>query len=310
MKKRAFLVVLIGIAFFSSCSTTSDVDNIIFYLNKIHVNKKYQVSIYQNENIINDFIIDEVSYFDNLTKLTYYKYQYLPGYEIYNQDEIIVSENNIDYVDELYKLTTISYINSTNFNIENNSYYVKPSSMYKFDFTFINDDISSFWIKYNQDSVSFLLKGNNDYEIKFIQSDKSIYPFKIDKKNYDDFYIDNNISYHDILNKKNENEDFVIALIDENCSVCEKNKKDLFNFKYEYHYQNLYSIDIKDIEEKEIFFNEIKNVYNYQNEEDKLDKYQEYPNDFLTPTLLRVKEGKINKVNLGINVNALHDFCY
>ena len=42
--------------------------------------------------------------------------------------------------------------------------------MYKFDFTFINDNISSFWIKQNQDSVSFLLKGNNDYEIKGVFS--------------------------------------------------------------------------------------------------------------------------------------------
>lgn len=314
MKIKAFLIFLIGLAFFCSCSTSSDVDKIVFFLNEIHISNKYGIKILKNNNVIENYYIDHNSYYDVLNEKTHYKFQYLEGFQTYDELGIIdnyIDEKPIDYIEKLYKLTNINIINSINFNIENNHYSIKNEALYKYDFSFINDKIDTFTICYFNDYISYVLKSEIEYEIQFYKSELNINPYNIKEEDIKMYYSDNEINFSSMQLKKENNDDFVVVLIDESCSNCKKIRKDLFLFNYEYNFNSLYFIDVNKLNDyKEEMLLLIKDCYDNQNVDSKLDSYDVYPNEILTPTMMRVKDKEIIKVSLGINVNALHDFCF
>lgn len=309
MKKKVSLIFCFGLTFFCGCAE-NNYDKIIYQLSDFVSNKKFEVEIKKENKLIYNYVIDDNSYFDKMNTYYFYKYQFLDGYEKYNNEIIETNFLDNNFISDLYKMIDITYINSLNYKKTNGCYVINETSLYKYNFNFLDDIFSSFKISKSDNGILYSLTGSDNYSIEFMSSDLVINPYGIKIDNYKNYYLDNTISLIKMNEKKENKEDFITILISESCSACEKVKKSLYIFQYEYQC-NFTFIDIKDIEnEKNDLINEIKNVYNNQIQEEKYDKYETYPDDFLTPTMIKFSNGKIEKVSIGINVNALHNFCF
>lgn len=317
---------LIGSVFLVSCASNDSIDSnseqLLFFLSSIYLNGKYEVVIKKNGVVKGNFLVDDNSYIDKKSELTYYKYTYKSDYQIYNGDSVSDGKSSISYISNLNKLVNVAYFNENNFNIINGCYYVKNGVIKLFDFSFIDEEITTFFAYYYDNKVVFdVTTSLSRYTIEYYKSHVEILPHGVDIDDYNSFYDSINIYYNDL----SRFDDFVLVLTRDNCYPCEVAESDLFDFKYEYNYDNFKRIDVNTLyinqnsELKELtneginLISMIQKAYiSKENEEFYNSRYENYDR-YLTPTLVRFYNGNIKYVGLGVdktNVNSLIKMCF
>ena len=307
MKNKTFkFSAILLLSLLSSCGQTSS-SQVFLYVSDLYLNKNYEVRLYVNDELENNYLIDNQSYKDLITLKTYRKYTFIDGYQVYDESESFNDVNCLDVPSFYTSLIDPLLYNDVNFDI-GSEYILKSQAYNKFNFFFADDELKSVSIK--KEDNKLIINCNNDsdnYRLEYQKSVKKIDYFNSGYQFDGDFYnsrLIDDIEFYNSL--KDSNEDFVIIFNDNNCYYCEKSERLYYDFSYEYNcLDKVYSMNIREFDES--FKNEInlelKNVYLSQDEKFRLSSYEEYPFSFLTPSALRVVNGAIKYIKPGFDIS-------
>ena len=313
--KKMFPLIMIG-SVLCGCSfnenesiQSGNYNKVPLFLNKIYSSKKYKVNIIDQEN--QEIIIDNNSYIQN--NVTYYKYVFKTGYQVFENDNIQEKEVDTTILNNLYSMINARYYNANYFLLENNQFILKNEYLTLFDISYFGAELNSFIASYEENNLKINAKIDNKI-IKFslLESDITILPKNYDINECENFYKKNEISYQTLLEKIN-NDDFVCIFTSNKCIACENAESLYYQFAYEYDY-HFFDIDINNLnsEQEQYIIQNLQKCYSTQ-EKDLIDKnYETYPNYFLTPTTVRYNAGNMKYVKLGFTKqdgNAFIKIC-
>ena len=119
----------------------------------------------------------------------------------------------------------------------------------------------------------------------------------------ENFYFNNMLNQTELRQKIARDEDFILVISNDTCSACQRSEEAYYEFTLEYPDTEIKIIDLDDLtgEYRTLFLTQIQTVYNQEDPSLHLTGYDIYDN-YLTPTNIRFKNGKLSFVTLGMSM--------
>lgn len=306
MKKSIFLVGIISILL-CGCNNTSSIstkEELVSFLEFIDTENTY---IVKDEKYQLNIQVDDESFIDLNSNVTYFKYHFLDNYQKYNQEEILQDDYEVEfeYAKEYYKLVSSYETFEEKFTLNNHVYSLKKDYINDYQLSYFESNVASLDISYDSSdkaiyTFTFDNGEKNNISIEFIN--ENINYFGVSDEDYRSFYDSHQILYNEFTNHLIQNEEFVLIITLEKCSGCYYSEPFYKEFTLEYPNLNFYVVeyDTMSNKEAEALHKTFASTYNNQDDKYKLNGLDEYPTYYLTPTAVKYKNGQSQNVFVGM----------